>query len=72
LSIVVGLTLLIRTAWYKKKDDPYDKALIEATLTAVKLGYTHLDGAEVYNTEEVSLGAQFPVRAHLTYDTGAW
>ncbi|KPI34989.1 NAD/NADP-dependent indole-3-acetaldehyde [Cyphellophora attinorum] len=40
------------TAWYKKDDDPYDKALIEATLTAVKLGYTHLDGAEVYNTEE--------------------
>lgn len=54
MSIRAGLTPFLRTAWYKKKDDPYDKALIEATLTAVKLGYTHLDGAEVYNTEEVS------------------
>jgi len=26
--------------------------LIDATKTAIKVGYTHLDGAEVYNTEE--------------------
>lgn len=41
------------TAWYKKKGDTTkDTVLIEAIQTAVKVGYTHLDGAEVYNTEE--------------------
>jgi len=45
------------TAWYKKDaNGPVDKNLVEAAKTAIKLGYTHLDGAEVYNTEP-ELGA---------------
>lgn len=40
------------TAWYKKAGDTKkDQTLIDAILTAIRLGYTHLDGAEVYNTE---------------------
>ncbi|ETN36340.1 uncharacterized protein HMPREF1541_08617 [Cyphellophora europaea CBS 101466] len=40
------------TAWYKKKGDTSkDKALVEAIQTAIKVGYTHLDGAETYGTE---------------------
>lgn len=45
------------TAWYKKDaNSALDKTLIEATQKAIELGYTHLDGAEVYNTEP-ELGA---------------
>jgi diketogulonate reductase-like aldo/keto reductase len=41
------------TAWYKTDaNSPKDQQLIDATKTAIKVGYTHLDGAEVYNTEE--------------------
>jgi len=41
------------TAWYKSDaNSPKDQQLIEATKTAIRVGYTHLDGAEVYNTEE--------------------
>ncbi|KAK4943689.1 hypothetical protein LTR10_016786 [Elasticomyces elasticus] len=41
------------TAWYKTDaSSPKDKALIDAAKTAIKVGYHHLDGAEVYNTEE--------------------
>ena len=40
------------TAWYKSDANAAtDKELIEAAKTAMKLGYMHLDGAEVYNTE---------------------
>jgi diketogulonate reductase-like aldo/keto reductase len=45
------------TAWYKKEtDSALDKALVDATTKAAQLGYVHLDGAEVYNTE-AELGA---------------
>ena len=45
------------TAWYKKDlDSALDKALVDATAKAAQLGYVHLDGAEVYNTE-AELGA---------------
>ncbi|KAL8896628.1 MAG: hypothetical protein Q9207_007622 [Kuettlingeria erythrocarpa] len=40
------------TAWYKSSaDGGIDRKLVEATKTAIRLGYYHLDGAEVYNTE---------------------
>lgn len=40
------------TAWYKSDSGGgVDRKLIDATKTALKLGYYHLDGAEVYNTE---------------------
>lgn len=40
------------TAWMKSQDDTKkDTALVEAIQTAIKVGYTHLDGAEVYRTE---------------------
>jgi len=45
------------TAWYKKDaNSPSDQNLIDAIKKAIELGYTHLDGAEVYNTEP-ELGA---------------
>ncbi|KAL8692178.1 MAG: hypothetical protein Q9224_004012 [Gallowayella concinna] len=40
------------TAWYKSNGGSgIDRGLVDATKTAIKLGYYHLDGAEVYNTE---------------------
>jgi diketogulonate reductase-like aldo/keto reductase len=39
------------TAWYKSTPGSLDKTLVEATKKAIATGYTHLDGAEVYNTE---------------------
>ncbi|KAL9580400.1 MAG: hypothetical protein Q9203_006315 [Teloschistes exilis] len=40
------------TAWYKTPDGGgIDRKTVDAIKTAIKLGYTHLDGAEVYNTE---------------------
>jgi diketogulonate reductase-like aldo/keto reductase len=37
---------------YKAQDDgKVDRVRVEQIKTAIKLGYTHLDGAEVYNTE---------------------
>lgn len=56
LTYRTSTDLVTSTAWYKKPGDKKDQKLIDATLTAVKLGYTHLDGAEIYNTEE-ELGA---------------
>ncbi|PCH07671.1 Aldo/keto reductase subgroup [Penicillium occitanis (nom. inval.)] len=40
------------TAWYKKGGDSgINRELVESIKTAIKLGYHHLDGAEVYGTE---------------------
>ncbi|KAB2579601.1 putative aldo-keto reductase family 1 member c13 protein [Lasiodiplodia theobromae] len=40
------------TAWYKTGDESQiDRSLVESTKVAIKLGYTHLDGAEMYKTE---------------------
>ena len=51
-SVIPMLGFGTGTAWYKKKpDDPFDDDLVAAIKTAIKLGYYHLDGAEVYNTE---------------------
>lgn len=45
------------TAWYKTGDeDNTDDAMIAATKMAIEMGYYHLDGAEVYKTEQ-ELGA---------------
>ncbi|KAL8939275.1 MAG: hypothetical protein Q9216_003446 [Gyalolechia sp. 2 TL-2023] len=41
------------TAWFKSNAaGGTDRKLIDAIKTAIKLGYYHLDGAEVYNTED--------------------
>ena len=39
------------TAWFKTSEGSVDRKLVDAIKTAIKLGYHHLDGAEVYNTE---------------------
>ncbi|KAH8435074.1 aldo/keto reductase [Aspergillus melleus] len=40
------------TAWYKSAEDTaINRDLVESIKTALRLGYRHLDGAEVYNTE---------------------
>jgi diketogulonate reductase-like aldo/keto reductase len=40
------------TAWYKQGDESVlDQVCIDSAKTAIKLGYHHLDGAEVYKTE---------------------
>ena len=40
------------TAWYKQGDESkLDQACIDGVKTAIKVGYYHLDGAEVYKTE---------------------
>ncbi|CAA9963782.1 Aldo-keto reductase family 1 member C13 [Pyrenophora teres f. maculata] len=40
------------TAWFKNgEESKIDQATIDAVKIATKLGYTHLDGAEVYKTE---------------------
>ncbi|OCK77339.1 aldo-keto reductase family 1 member C13 [Lepidopterella palustris CBS 459.81] len=40
------------TAWYKSGDeDKIDRNLVESVKLAIKMEYTHLDGAEVYKTE---------------------
>ncbi|KAK5017647.1 hypothetical protein LTR39_001424 [Cryomyces antarcticus] len=40
------------TAWYKTGDESsIDQACVDSVKTAIKLGYYHLDGAEVYKTE---------------------
>ncbi|KAI9852053.1 MAG: hypothetical protein M1838_002022 [Thelocarpon superellum] len=42
----------VGTAWSKgATSEGTDRALVDAIKTAIKLGFTHLDGAEVYNTE---------------------
>ena len=41
------------TAWYKSADkaSSIDRPTVDALTTALKLGYLHIDAAEVYNTE---------------------
>ncbi|KAL3433156.1 NADP-dependent oxidoreductase domain-containing protein [Aspergillus tetrazonus] len=40
------------TAWFKKKGDTsINRDLVESIKTAIRLGYHHLDSAEVYGTE---------------------
>ncbi|KAK0254301.1 hypothetical protein LTR35_009501 [Friedmanniomyces endolithicus] len=40
------------TAWYKSGDESkIDQVCIDSAVSAQKLGYYHLDGAEVYKTE---------------------
>ncbi|KAL4868201.1 hypothetical protein BDV12DRAFT_104730 [Aspergillus spectabilis] len=40
------------TVWFKKKGDTsVNRELVESIKTAIRLGYHHLDGAEVYGTE---------------------
>ncbi|KAL4881521.1 NADP-dependent oxidoreductase domain-containing protein [Aspergillus karnatakaensis] len=40
------------TAWFKKKGETgVNRELVESIKAAIKLGYHHLDGAEVYGTE---------------------
>ena len=39
------------TAWSKPSEGSVDRKIVEGVKTAIKLGYTHLDNAEVYNTE---------------------
>lgn len=40
------------TAWYNKEDGgPLNRELIDSIKEALKLGYRHLDGAEMYGTE---------------------
>ncbi|KAL4801435.1 NADP-dependent oxidoreductase domain-containing protein [Aspergillus unguis] len=40
------------TAWFKRGgDSSINRELVESIKTAIKLGYYHLDGAEVYGTE---------------------
>jgi diketogulonate reductase-like aldo/keto reductase len=42
----------VGTAWYHTAPDgPLDRRLVDALVTAQKLGYRHLDGAEMYNNE---------------------
>ncbi|KAF2243220.1 aldo-keto reductase family 1 member C13 [Trematosphaeria pertusa] len=40
------------TAWYKSgEESKIDQGVIDGVKMAIKLGYTHLDGAEMYKTE---------------------
>ncbi|KAI5288742.1 hypothetical protein KEM54_004925, partial [Ascosphaera aggregata] len=39
------------TAWYKTSEGDIDRNLVESLKTAIRVGYNHLDGAEVYKTE---------------------
>lgn len=39
------------TAWYKASEGSVDRKTVDGIKTAIKLGYYHLDNAEVYNTE---------------------
>ena len=38
------------TAWYKGPTSPINEALVSAVVSALRVGYRHLDCAEVYNT----------------------
>ncbi|KAL9126114.1 MAG: hypothetical protein Q9217_004788 [Psora testacea] len=52
MLIILKLGYGTGTAWYKSSDDgSIDRTTVEAIKTALKLCYTHIDAAEVYNTE---------------------
>lgn len=41
------------TAWYKTgEESKIDQSITDAVKMAIRLGYTHLDGAEMYKTEQ--------------------
>lgn len=42
----------IGTAWYKSKPGDIDRACVDAIKQALDTGYTLIDAAQVYNTEE--------------------
>ncbi|OAA64414.1 aldo-keto reductase family 1 member c13 [Niveomyces insectorum RCEF 264] len=44
------------TAHYKGSSTKFDQKIVDSTVAAIKAGFTHLDGAEVYGNEE-ELGA---------------
>lgn len=39
------------TAWFKSGNSDTNNELVEAAKASVKVGFNHLDGAEVYGTE---------------------
>lgn len=39
------------TAWFKYGNDTVDEKLVDSILTAIKAGFKHIDGAEVYGTD---------------------
>lgn len=46
------ITFVAGTAWFKPAGtSDIDRNTVEAVKTAIKLGFYHLDGAEIYNTE---------------------
>jgi predicted aldo/keto reductase-like oxidoreductase len=52
------------TAWYKKgEESKHDQAVVDAVKIAIKMGYTHLDGAE---SKSISYPSSV-VRKMLTY-----
>ncbi|KAI5292487.1 hypothetical protein KEM52_006315 [Ascosphaera acerosa] len=56
-ATAAGLGYGTGTAWYKRDaTSSLDRALVDSIKTAIRLGYRHLDGAEVYKTEP-ELGA---------------
>lgn len=42
----------VGTAWYKASASDLNRDLVESIKTAISVGYTHFDNAEVYNNEE--------------------
>ncbi|KAK9454960.1 NADP-dependent oxidoreductase domain-containing protein [Dipodascopsis uninucleata] len=39
------------TKWYKPGDPSIDRKVVDAVVSALKVGYRHVDGAEIYGTE---------------------
>ncbi|KAK6456170.1 aldose reductase [Scheffersomyces xylosifermentans] len=39
------------TKWYKTSNDELDNTLVDTLVKAIKLGFNHIDGAEVYHTD---------------------
>lgn len=53
---IPALAYGLGTAHYKGSRTDFDQKIVDATAAAIKAGFTHLDGAEVYGNEE-ELGA---------------